>query len=99
MTMTPPPPTAPTVAAITVVAAAAEYRYVPFLKPMPAAWEHWPLLLVPLTIAIAVVHKTIKCRTMREVPREAAVITLMILAGLGAGALALAVVVRLSEVY
>ena len=88
--------TSPPTPDATTADATAAYAYVPFAKPMPV-WDYWPALILPLVIAIAVVHKSVKCRTMREVPREAAVITAMILAGLGAVALLLALVVRLSE--
>jgi hypothetical protein len=72
------------------------YTYVPFLKPLPV-WDWWPVLLLPLTIAIAVVYKSVKCQKMSQVPREAAAIAFWILVGLGAGAVALVIAVRLSE--
>ena len=63
--------------------------YTPFLQPLPGAWNYWYLLLVPLCIGVAVVYKTIKCRTMDLVPREAAVIALWILIGMVSAALVL----------
>ena len=70
--------------------AVGEYRYDrPFIQPLPV-WDYWYLLLVPLCLAIAVVYKSIRCSSMRRVPREALILfvfimTVMVLA---AGALA-----------
>ncbi|QOV88055.1 hypothetical protein [Humisphaera borealis] len=74
------------------------YKYVPFLTPLPA-WNDsvWPWLLLPLCIAIAVVYKSIKCRTMRQVPREATVLTLWIVVGMAIAAGALALIVEALE--
>jgi len=61
----------------------AEFVYQPFVTPLPL-WDYWAWLALPLTIAVAVVYKTIKCREVRQIPREAAVIALwIILAMLG----------------
>ena len=64
--------------------------YVPFLKPLPA-WHDWawPLLILPLCVAVSVVYKSIKCKSMSHVPREAAAITLWILLGMVAAAVVL----------
>ena len=45
--------------------------WTPFLDPIPI-WANavWPWLLLPLTAAVALVYKSIKCRTMRQVPRK-----------------------------
>jgi hypothetical protein len=76
---------------------AGPYRYTrPFMQPLPV-WDHWPWLLLPLCIAVAVVYKSIKCRWMRQVPREATVLAVWILAGLSGAAAVLAIVVRLVE--
>lgn len=80
-------------------AARPEYKYSrPFLQPMPL-WNDavWPWLLVPLCVGVAIVYKSIKCRTMREVPREAAVLSLWILGGMAAAAVGLGILVRLIE--
>lgn len=62
------------------------------VRPLPV-WDYWWLLLVPLCVAIAIVHKSIKCRSMNQVPREAAAITFWIIAGMvGAGAVLLSIV-------
>jgi hypothetical protein len=55
--------------------------YKPFLDPLPI-WDYWPLLLLPLVVAVSVVYKSIKCKSMTTVPREAAGITFWILLGM-----------------
>ena len=52
--------------------------YIPFVTPLPV-WDYWAWLLLPLCIAVAVVYKTIKCRYVRQIPKEAAAITLWII--------------------
>jgi len=71
--------------------------YRPFLDPLPYSWDFWPWLLLPLVVGVAVVYKSIKCRTMKQVPREAAGITLWILAGLAAAAVILVTIVKLID--
>ena len=71
--------------------------YRPLMDPLPYVWDYWPWLLLPLCVAVAVVYKSIKCRSMKQVPREAAVITVWILAGLGAAALVLWALVALID--
>ncbi len=71
-------------------------RYVPFLYPLPA-WHVWYLLAVPLCAAVAIVYKSIRCRSMRKVPKEAAKATFWILVGLVGAAVALALLVELVE--
>ena len=83
------------VVAVSVAPILASYR--PFLDPLPYSWDYWPWLLLPLCIGVAVVYKSIKCRTMKQVPREAAGITVWILAGLGAAAVVLVVIVKLID--
>jgi hypothetical protein len=76
---------------------AAAYHYTrPFMQPLPV-WNYWPWLLVPLAIAVAVVYKSIKCRRVSQVPKEAAVLTLWILGGMVVAAGVLAVMVKLIE--
>lgn len=69
--------------------------YRPFLDPLPV-WPNsvWPWLIVPLCVAVAIVYKSIRCRTMDRVPREAAGITFWILICMAAAAVALAIIVR-----
>jgi hypothetical protein len=69
--------------------------YRPFLDPMWGAWSDrvWPLLLLPLCVAVAIVYKSIKCRSMSEVPRQAAAITVWIVLGMvAAGAVLVSIV-------
>jgi hypothetical protein len=59
-----------------------------FLDPLPV-WDYWYLLILPLCAAVAVVYKSMKCRSMSQVPREAAVVVLWIIGGFAAAALLL----------
>jgi hypothetical protein len=67
-----------------------------FVRPLPL-WDYWVWLLVPLSLGVAIVYKSVKCRTMDQVPREAAVLTFWILAVMVAVAAALAGLVYLLE--
>jgi hypothetical protein len=70
------------------------YAYTrPFLQPLPV-WNYWYLLLLPLCISVAIVYKAIKCRSMSEVPRQAASILMWILISFAAAAAALAGLVK-----
>jgi len=75
--------------------AAFELRYI-FIQPLPLA-DVWYLLLLPLTITVSVVYKSVRCRTMRKVPREAGAIMIWILLGMAAAAVALALIVKSLE--
>jgi hypothetical protein len=75
-------------------APAAGFR--PFWQPLPI-WDYWYLLLVPLCLGVSIVYKSIKCHRMRQVPREAGVIFLMILAGMALAAGLLLGLVRVME--
>jgi hypothetical protein len=57
------------------------YRYRFLLTPLPL-WHYWAWLMIPLCIAVATVYKTIKCQHVRQVPKEAAVLTVWILAAM-----------------
>jgi hypothetical protein len=70
--------------------------WTPFLHPLPV-WDYWLWLLIPLTIGVSVVYKSMKCANMARVPREAAQISVLILLGMTAAALLLWVVVRVRE--
>jgi hypothetical protein len=72
--------------------------WTPFLDPIPI-WSNavWPWMLVPMAAAVSIVYKSVKCRTMSQVPREASVIFATILAGMAAAAVVLAVVVHVME--
>ena len=67
--------------------------YVPFVYPLPI-WDYWPWLILPLCAGVAIVYKSVKCGTMKEVPREALVIFVWMLVGFACAAGALAGVVK-----
>jgi hypothetical protein len=67
--------------------------YRPFLDPLPLS-QYWVLLIVPLCLAVALVYKSMKCRTLADVPREAGAILLWIIGGFTAAAFVLAGLVR-----
>ncbi|HEX3359178.1 MAG TPA: hypothetical protein VHS31_19520 [Tepidisphaeraceae bacterium] len=52
-----------------------------FLDPMPL-WDYWPWTLIPLALGVSIVYKSMKCKSMKTVPREAAAITFWILFGM-----------------
>jgi len=52
--------------------------YQPFLSPLPV-WDYWAWLIIPLTLGVSIVYKSIRCRSMRQVPRQAFEISLYIL--------------------
>ncbi len=60
----------------------------PFLDPIPID-RYWMLLLLPLTIIIAVVYKTIKTDRLDKIPREATVLVIQIIAFMMMAAVAL----------
>jgi hypothetical protein len=70
----------------------------PFLDPVPI-WSNavWPWLLLPIAVAVSLVYKSIKCRSMNQVPREATEIATWIVLGMVIAAGALALLVRLME--
>jgi hypothetical protein len=74
------------------------FAWTPFLEPIPI-WSNalWPWMLIPLAAAISIVYKSVKCRSMSQVPREALEIFMTILAGMVAAAVVLAVVVQVME--
>ena len=66
-----------------------------FLEPI-AIHGSWRLvMLVPLSLAIAVVYKTIRCREVRDIPAASAVLCLTMVFGMLAIGVALLVVFRL----
>jgi hypothetical protein len=81
---------------VTALAAAASPGYVPFMQPLPV-WDYWYLLAVPLCAGVSVVYKSIRCRSMRTVPREAAKATVWILLGLVGAAVGLMLLVKAFE--
>ena len=70
--------------------------YQPFLTPLPV-WDYWPALLFPLCAVVAIVYKSIKCSSMKEVPREATALFLWILIGMAAAAAVLTGIVKIME--
>ncbi len=59
----------------------AEYTYKPFLNPLPI-WDYWQWLMIPLCIGVAIVYKTIKCRYVRQIPKESFILSLWILSAM-----------------
>jgi hypothetical protein len=78
-----------------ILAITSMLAYRPFLDPLPV-WQpaRWPWLLLPLCIGVSIVYKCARCKDMSRVPRETATIAIMILLGMAAAALVLAVVVQ-----
>jgi hypothetical protein len=72
--------------------------WTPFLDPVPI-WSNavWPWMLIPMAAAVSIVYKSIKCRTMSQVPREATEIFFTIILGMIAAAVVLAGVVQALE--
>ncbi len=70
--------------------------YTPFLSPLPI-WDYWPALLFPLCAIVAVVYKSIKCSTMKQVPREATALFIWILIGMAAAGIVLTGSVKIME--
>lgn len=66
--------------------------YRPFLDPLPV-WDYWVWLLLPLSLAISVVYKSVRADSMRRVPAEAIRLTIWIVAAMGAAAVALMLLV------
>lgn len=56
------------------------YHYRPFITPSPWFFgSAWWVLLVPLSLGIAIVYKSVRCNSMKRVPREAAGLFVVIL--------------------
>jgi len=70
--------------------------YAPFLTPLPM-WDYWPALLLPLCAVVSLVYKSIKCGSMKHVPREATALFIWILIGMAAAAAILAGIVKVME--
>lgn len=52
--------------------------YTPLVHPAPL-WDYWVWLLIPLCAAVATVYKTIKCRYVHQIPKEATALTIWII--------------------
>lgn len=73
-----------------------EYAYqFPFVQPLPV-WDVWPLLLIPLLLAVGWVWKCLKCKHVRQIPGQTLAITGWILGGFVAAA---AVLYGVAEVW
>jgi hypothetical protein len=70
--------------------------YTPFASPLPI-YNYWWALLFPLLIGIAIAYKGVKCATMKNVPREATQITVLILLGMVAVGIVLTTLVKMLE--
>jgi hypothetical protein len=68
--------------------------YRPFITPLPV-WDYWIWLLIPLCLGVSIVYKAIRVEHIRDVPRQALIITLWILGGMAAAAVVLAIVVQI----
>jgi hypothetical protein len=69
-----------------------QIAYVMFFDPLPI-WARpwlWPLLLLPLCLAVAIVYKCVRCRDMASVWRESTVLFVTIILGMIVTAAALA---------
>jgi hypothetical protein len=58
-------------------------------------WNVWYMLLLPLCLGVSIVYKSIKCNHLCEVPKQAVIITIWILGGMAAAAVALALIVKI----
>lgn len=79
-----------------LAASSGEYQFRPFKTPAPV-WNYWYLLLLPLCLGISIVYKSIRCRAMSRVPREALVLCAFIVGVMVLTAGALAALVNLLE--
>jgi hypothetical protein len=71
-------------------------NYRPFVSPLPV-WNYWWVLLLPLCLAVSIVYKSIKCPSMKMVPRQALSITVLILLCMAGAAAVLSGLVRFLE--
>ena len=67
------------------------YRpFIDSLEPVfPDAYKYWLWLLVPLVVAISIVYKCMKVRTLRRLPWEASKMSLQIIVAMALAAAAL----------
>jgi hypothetical protein len=69
------------------------YVWRPFFN-QPPIWDWWYLLLLPLCAGVSIAYKSVKCRSMSQVPWEATVIFFWILIGMVSAAGVLVAVVE-----
>jgi hypothetical protein len=70
--------------------------WTPFVNPLPV-WDYWMALLLPMVALFSIAYKSIKCRTMADVPRESVHIFVLCLLGMAAAAGILWGIVRVRE--
>jgi len=75
-------------------AASAALAWRPFLEPLPVD-DVWMVLLLPLVIAVAVVYKAIKVPDLKDLPRQATLLTAQILIFMVLAAIGLWVLVEI----
>ena len=63
-------------------------RYRPLLDPMPVD-RHWPWLLLPLAVLIAIAYKAVKVDDLTDMRRQVVVLTTQIIVGMILAAAAL----------
>jgi hypothetical protein len=68
--------------------------YTPFVTPLPI-WDWWLLTLIPLCLGVAIVYKAMKADDLRNLPKQALLITVWIIGGMSAAAFVLALLVRI----
>ena len=71
-------------------------NYRPFLDPLPIH-PYWYWLLLPLCLLFSIVYKSVKCESVRQIPRQALTITFWILLAMAAAAAALTVLIKIQE--
>jgi hypothetical protein len=69
--------------------------WTPFLQPAPGVDRWWWLLVAPLAIGLSIAYKAIRVKDLAELPRASLVMTVQIVAGLAALAVALFILVIL----
>ncbi len=70
----------------TLLPTLASYR--PLLDPLPVD-RHWPWLLLPLAVLIAIAYKAIKVSDLAEMKRQVTVLSVQIVVGMVLAAAAL----------
>ncbi len=66
-----------------------------FTRPMPI-WDQWWLLIFPLCLAVAIVYKAVRVPSLKELPRQAAGLFIVIILSMAAAGLGLVLIVRLA---
>jgi hypothetical protein len=82
-----------TIALLPLAVAGHVLAYRPFLEPLKV-WDYWPWLIIPLCFAVSLVYKCVRVQEMRRVWVDAAVATIWVLAGMGAAAAVLLLLVN-----